>query len=73
MKIIKPTTLIYLKKGLKTIPLCVVMGLAAGLLFGFAYGCLVCGISTFIVSNHYLNILYIDMEEKSINTLKDNK
>ena len=53
-------------KGLKSIPLGVGLGIAAGLLFGFAIGCLVCGLSTYLICNYILSNLYIDNEAKGI-------
>jgi hypothetical protein len=56
----------YLIKGIKLVPFGVVIGIAAGLLFGFAIGCLVCGLSTLVICEYTLSNLYIDNEAKGI-------
>jgi hypothetical protein len=58
----------YLIKGIKSVPFGVVIGIAAGLLFGFAVGCFVCGLSTLIISNYILETFMIDKESKGINS-----
>ena len=55
-------------KGIKSVPFGVAMGIIAGLLFGFAIGCLVCGLSTLVICEYTLSNLYIDNETKSINS-----
>ena len=55
-------------KGFKSIPLGVGLGIVAGLLFGFAVGCFVCGLSTLIISNYILETFMIDKELKGINS-----
>ena len=53
-------------KGFKSIPLGVGLGIVAGLLFGFAVGCFVCGLSTLVICEYTLSNLYIDNEAKGI-------
>ena len=67
----KPQTKILLKKAMPIVPFGVALGIVAGLLFGFAIGCLACGLSTLIVCDYVLSNLLIDMEAKGINSYKD--
>jgi predicted patatin/cPLA2 family phospholipase len=62
----KKETYEYFIKGLKSVPFGVVIGIAAGLLFGFAVGCFVCGLSTLVICEYTLSNLYIDNEAKGI-------
>ena len=54
----------YLKNGLVPIPFCVGIGIIIGLLFGMEYGMLACGVSTFIICDHILSNMMIEVENK---------
>lgn len=64
----KEDTKKYIIGSFKSIPLGVGFGIVVGLLFGFAIGCIACGLSTLIISNYILENFMIDKEAKSINS-----